>query len=368
MRRDTPRLRPPPLDLSWSTLCLALLLLLGGCGRKGNPVAPERRVPLPPTELAATVRPGEIGLSWLIPTRRVDHSRALDIETARLYRVVDAGSGEPRPAILSGDRIAGYTETAVIRLDRPEPAAVESGRVRYRDRLDLKEGQRYTYVVTASDAQGRTSAPSPRLSVTFIAAPAPPSNLRGQAGEQQVQLAWDAPRGLADGRPLAGAITYEVRRASSPGAPPTPVSPGPVTGTTYTATGLENERTYFYSVHAVRGDGGGMAQSDPSGTIALTPRKTTPPSPPTGLVAIPSAGAVRLAWNPSPEADIAGYLIYRAAGSGESARIGRVTGPATVFVDRGVAPGAYRYAVSAFDGASTPNVSARSAEVAVTVP
>ena len=343
------------------------LLALAGCGRKGPPVAPEVRLPLPPSEVRATVGPGEITLTWKNPTRRADNRRMRDLAAVRLYRVGDSGMGEPRPAVLSGDKVVGYTELIEVRIERPEPAVIEGGRGRFVDRAGLTDGQRYTYVVTASDFLGRTSAPSPRVSVVFITAAKPPVNLTGIAGERQVELAWEPPPSLGDGSPLAGTITYQVLRASSPDAAPTPVTQAPIRDRQYTDRNLDNERTYFYSVQAVRADVGSVAVSEPSSPIALTPRKMTPPARPSGLVAIASANAVRLAWEASPEPDVAGYVIYRAAGSGDMVRIASVTVPTTVFVDRAVAPGPYRYAVSAFDRASRPNESGRSAEVSVTV-
>ena len=49
---------------------------------------------------------------------------------------------------------------------------------------------------------------------------------------------------------------------------------------------------------------------------------TTPPSPPTGLVAVAGVGSVDLMWNASPESDLAGYHVYRATtGGGPYARI-----------------------------------------------
>jgi fibronectin type 3 domain-containing protein len=74
-----------------------------------------------------------------------------------------------------------------------------------------------------------------------------------------------------------------------------------------------------------------------------------------------------LAWNPSPEEDVALYAIYRAVGDGELIRIGATQTPTTVFVDRDVSVGTrYRYAVTAIDRARNPNESPRSNVVTVT--
>jgi fibronectin type 3 domain-containing protein len=94
----------------------------------------------------------------------------------------------------------------------------------------------------------------------------------------------------------------------------------------------------------------------------------TPPSAPRNLVAIPSEGTVRLAWDASPEPDVAAYVVYRADARGVFTRIGSTRPPTTVFVDREAPRGAQRYAVTAEDSAARPNESARSNEVSVTVP
>ena len=77
---------------------------------------------------------------------------------------------------------------------------------------------------------------------------------------------------------------------------------------------------------------------------------------------------MRLSWRPSPEPDVARYVIYRAAPGGTFVRVGSVTPPATTFVDRDVPSGRWRYAVSAEDGGSRKNESPRSTDVAVSVP
>jgi hypothetical protein len=102
--------------------------------------------------------------------------------------------------------------------------------------------------------------------------------------------------------------------------------------------------------------------------VAVTPAKTTPPAPVTNLVAIPSRGEVRLSWQPSPEPDIATYVVYRAAGTTAPTRVGAVRPPTTTFVDRNMPSGTYRYTVRAQDTSARANESAPSNEVSVTVP
>src|SRR5204862_4618110 len=134
---------------------------------------------------------------------------------ARLFRVEDAGAGSPRAAMLRHDRVVGYTEIAVFPLHE-EAAALRGRRIAYVDREGLAYGHRYTYVVTTADAAGRTSAPSPRVSITYIAAPEPPRALQAEAGDRLARLHWQPPATLVDGSAVTTPLEYEVLRAPDP--------------------------------------------------------------------------------------------------------------------------------------------------------
>ncbi|MBI2215810.1 MAG: fibronectin type III domain-containing protein [Candidatus Rokubacteria bacterium] len=349
-------------------VALLAALPLAACGRRGSPVPPETRLPAAVADLGAVIRPGGIVLTWTLPDRRIDHSRLGDLVLERVYRAEDTGTGTPRVALLERGRIRGYDEIAAIRLAMPAPATIEGRRVTLVDRARLATGRRYTYVVLSEDSTGRVSPPSSRATVTFIAAPEPPRGLTAEAGENEARLAWQPPARLADGTPLAGEIVYEVLRRAAPGAPLSVVSTPPVTEPRFADRGLQNEARYEYAVRAVRIEGGTLATSDATTAVTVTPVDMTAPSPPRELTATPSERTARLSWLPSPDADVAAYVIYRGRDGGELLRVGSVAAPTTVFTDRDLPPGRYRYAVTAEDGGSRRNESARSNEVRVSVP
>lgn len=359
-------MRPRPLRRA--ALVVLAVLALTACGKRGDPVAPEVRVPRTVGDLSATARHDGIELAWTLPRRRVDTRPLFDPGVARLYRSEDSGVGEPRAALRVNDRIPGYTEVASFRLSGSAGTPVTDGRVVHTDRRDLTYGRRYTYVVTTSDTRGRVSAPSPRVSVTFIAASEPPAAVRAEAGDAEVRLAWQAPARLLDGSPVTGPLVYEVARTADATAAPTVVGRTAPGQTSFVDRGMANDRTYYYVVRAIRTEGAGTGISDASAAVASTPAKSTPPAPPADLAAIPSRGEVRLSWKPSPAPDVAAYLIYRAAPDGAFARVGSVRPPASTFVDRNVPSGRYRYAVTAQDASTRANESARSNDVTVTVP
>ena len=343
-------------------------LALAACGKKAPPVAPEMRAPQTITDLTAAVRESAIELTWSPPGRRMDRTRLRDLELTRIFRVEDAGTGEPRSAMLVDGMVRGYAEIATIRAADPAPAVAQGARILYTDRRDLAYGRRYTYVLVAGDSHGRIGPPSPRVSVTYVAAAEAPGDVVAEAGEREVRLRWRAPARLLDGGAAPETLTYEVLRAPSPDAAATPLTRTPPGQLALTDRNVENDHTYYYAIRALRVEGATTVYSAESPRVAATPRDVTPPSSPTTLAAIPSEGAVRLSWGASPESDVAGYVIYRATESGAFERIGTTRAPATTFLDRGVTRGTYRYAVTAEDTAARPNESRRSNEVRVTVP
>jgi hypothetical protein len=363
-------------------LVILLALALGACGRKGPPLPPGSRVPQPVSEITGLIEEdGSVRLSWRNPSRRTDNARLRDLVIERLYRAEDAGVGEPKPALLSRGRVAGYAEILTIRFPLPSTSSppppppplppgvvVDGDRVRVSDRAGLTAGRRYTYVVIAEDSRGRESAPSARVALKMIAPAELPAAPTAHAGEGEVRLAWTPPTRLADGGAMSGTLTYEVLRAPEPDAPLVSITPVPLPEPTFTDRGAANDHTYAYAVRTIRTEGTTTVRGRPSERVTATPRDVTPPSPPRNLVAIPSVGTVRLRWDPSPEADVARYIVYRAPSGGELARIGSVETNSTVFVDVNLGTGTYRYAVTAIDGALTPNESTRSNEVTVSVP
>lgn len=346
---------------------LALLLAVGAaaCGKTGPPVAPETRLPQPVSDLTAVVEDGGVVLTWTNPGRRADNTALRDLTSARVYRSGDDGLGQPRAAVLRRGRIAGWDEISTIPLVDRE--AGRDQRLSLDDRQGLVPGRRYSYVVLTEDAQGRVSPPSPRVSVVLIAVPEAPRGLTARAGEREVRLAWEPPSRLADGSPVTGRITYEVLRAEGATIPAQAVTPKPTEATAFVDRSVENDRTYRYEVRALRQDAATLARGAPTPPAEATPRDMTPPAPPDDLVAVPAGDSVRLSWRPSPDADVASYVVYRARAGQSFTQVGSTPATRTALVDAGVPPGTYRYAVTALDSGARPNESARSNVVTVTV-
>lgn len=119
---------------------------------------------------------------------------------------------------------------------------------------------------------------------------------------------------------------------------------------------------YSYQVVAVSGD----AESAPSQLLQITPVDVFPPTVPSGVTALPGPESIEVSWQRSPEADLAGYYVYRSVNGADFEKQGDMLNlPA--FSDRKVEHGkTYRYQVSSVDKKN--NESARSQPVELVFP
>jgi poly(hydroxyalkanoate) depolymerase family esterase len=151
--------------------------------------------------------------------------------------------------------------------------------------------------------------------------------------------------------PVSGAAGYDVYRNG------TLVTSSPVTGTSYTDSGLTAGTGYSYTVASVDSSGEAGPQS---GAVTATTTGTNPGLPaPTGLaVGTVTSSSVALSWNAVSGA--ASYDVYR---NGTQVNTAAVTG--TSYTDTGLSTGkSYSYTVAAVDG--TGKVGAQSASVTAT--
>jgi len=360
-------------------LALLLPLALAACGRRGPPVAPERRVPAAVQNLTASMIGEGVRLAWTLPKIRVDRSPLKEVRRTEVYRRDETGEPQPpRPAVLTFGglfggpaEMVGFERVANIVLTEPKSAPtaeIAGNQVSYTDAQGLAYGRRYTYVVVAVDAQGRPSPPSNRITVALTAPPEAPGALTAESGDRAARLVWTAPARLEDGSPVPADVLYNVFRGGTAEARPArPVNPEPLTLPSYVDLGLQNDATYYYSVRALLSPDGPASRL--SQVVAVTPEDRTPPAQPRGLVAVVAGATVRLAWEPVADADVAGYRVYRSTMPGRGHQpVTPALQTATTYVDSEVRPGVtYYYVVTAVDRARRANESVPSPEVSAAV-
>lgn len=191
-----------------------------------------------------------------------------------------------------------------------------------------------------------------------------------EALDGRLDVSWQSPA-ASPGEGIT--VTYNLFRREGTGSYhlAKPMSQEPFASTGTIDEGLVNGRMYCYAVTVIhQRDGSLLGESALSSETCASPRDTTPPTPPTGLVAAWGAGGVSLTWAENAERDVAGYHVYRAAPGEPFVRLDRegVRG-AGFFVDETALPGrVYRYHATAFDRWTPANESAPSAEVEVSAP
>ena len=149
---------------------------------------------------------------------------------------------------------------------------------------------------------------------------------------------------------------------------------GPSLGAEYSDATFAFGHTYLYTVRAVAQFGSDSFESADSKPSVISAKDVFPPATPQGVEAVvvpATAGTpayVELAWDISPEADLAGYTVYRSEQPDtEGQRSNAELLPAPTFRDISVAPGRrYYYRVAAVDRSG--NESARSPAITAEVP
>ncbi|MDX1934419.1 MAG: galactose oxidase-like domain-containing protein, partial [Capsulimonadales bacterium] len=155
----------------------------------------------------------------------------------------------------------------------------------------------------------------------------PPTNLTAVPGAGQVSLNWSA---------SPEALAYTIKRGTRKGGPYSTTVARGVTTTSYTDTGLANDKTYHYVVIATNGN----LESVPSSPVSAKPR--TLPAAPTGLTATATSGTrIALSWvdNATNEQ---GFYIERSTDGVTFAQIARV-GPNARTYGNGGLPRKTRY-------------------------
>ena len=251
---------------------------------KGSPstatvtiLEPPPPTPPAPTSLSATAAgPWSVDLSWTSVSGVARH---------RVERSL-SGSG-PWTTVSSNVTATTYTVTGL------------SPNTTYFFRVSAY-GDGSTYAAQWSSESGTDSAK------TRIPPPPAPTGLNATAaGPLSVDLSWTS---------VSEVARHRVKRSLSSSGPWTAVSSN-VTATTYTATGLSPDTTYFFTVSAY-GDGTTYAAewSSESGTnSAKTPLPV--PSTPTGLSSATGDGTIYLGW---PDVDYAtAYEVEQSSGGGQ---------------------------------------------------
>jgi hypothetical protein len=308
--------------------CISAILI--GCAAPGEPTARHPIVPEAIKDLSARQQGNGAVLTFTLPTESTDKKPLGGPPAVEIYRSAPASNGasvnNPKPAMRLVDTIPA---------DLVDSYKKDS-HVEFRDELDAAElarqpGQQVTYTVRTRVSGERVSADSNPVKLPVYPAPQPVSELHANLTEKSIDLTWAPPESAVSATTPGATAGYRVYRAEiDPGSAAAAaedssnavvrgaLSPVALVHTpAYQDTDFAVGHSYLYLVRAVAQFGPDTVESTDSNDAVVTAMDVFPPAAPQGLVAVivPATPGVptyvELSWSIGPEADLAGYEVYR---------------------------------------------------------
>ena len=361
----------------WRSIFLIFCLLpvaacLVNCGKRRPPQPPVERVQQRTELLSGVQRGNQVILSWPAPLRNASDVSVQSIRRIDIYRLAE----KPRAPLGLTEEEFATRSTLIGSVTYDEiKSGVEA--LTYTDTLELAgEPTRLRYAVRYVNAAGQRAAFSNFLLLEPAAriAQAPTMISTGnEVGEEAITIAWQAPPANIDGSTPVNLLGYNVYRAADTASDVSQaLNDAPISGTTYQDRNFKFGETYRYVVRAVSlGTEGGQVESINSNSISVSPQDTFAPSAPASITVAAAPGRLSIFFPANPEADIAGYNIYRSTDPDLPKDRWNKLNPGlltrTTFQDEKVESGRrYYYYLRAVDQAG--NVSPLSEVVSETVP
>jgi hypothetical protein len=284
--------------------------------------------------VAVAQRGDRILVSFELPTRRADGEPLPGTPTIDVLRSTPGG----RPELL--------------RRFRPDAVAVGPGgaarvEVPVADLFAGLSADRVWLQVEVRAGEGKPSRPSEPVPVPRAEPPPAPTGLRAEDTRDGLRLSWDPPP------PGGQDVGYNVYRRAAPGEPwGAPRNREPVREGEFLDADATFGAAYEYQVRAVAAGAVPVRESGPAEVGPVERRDRYPPGPPAAVRAVAGPDGMRVFWFPPPDADLAGFRLYRSSPESLEARlVAEVPRETLMFLDRDVVTGvAYTYRLTAIDG------------------
>lgn len=337
---------------------LFLLIGLGGCGYKNDPVAPQALVPEPINDLRYEIAEQEVVLRWSYPTRTVSGEDITEIDSFLLYR-----AEVPTDAYCDTCPVPFGEPIKLAGGNIPEQEGVK--KAKYEVTL-LRPAHKYFFKIRSRTGWLTPSSDSNQVTFIWQTPPAAPDGLVAEVDDSSIILRWQPVASHLDGTSISRPVMYQVSRRLGKASFKNVGSL--LTATEYMDTEVTSGNEYTYRVQAFAMYEDDMVASGFSTALEMSVLDQTAPSPPENVKTARTATAVKIFWDQGTEKDLAGYRIYRRLGNETVPQmIGVVEVPYNIYEDLD-APEKdvyVYYSVTSFDKSDPPNESGHSAEADV---
>jgi hypothetical protein len=323
---------------------LVLILVLAGCGRKGNPMPPLRPMPARLADLAARRVDDRIELRFTIPAANADGTTPAAADRFDIF-LLSTTAGAPVPRVADVDQIKNARHSIHVHPTTQPPGSVAV----YTDTVMATQTGASAAVLNylVVGVAGRQRQLSAVVSVPLATLTAPPEELTFTYDQQQLKLTWKA--GGAGQR----FRVYEVDATGRPKDAAAPPSP-PQEALEFAAP-VEFDKERCLAVRGTQTTGVTTIESAPA-LKCVTPVDTFIPPAAANLRAFGGQASITLTWDAVAAPDLAGYIVLRGEGAGDTLQPQSELLTTTTFTDTKAVPGVtYWYAVLAMDKAKNPS-------------
>lgn len=293
-------------------LLFTAVLASANCGKRRPPLPPVERVQQRTEALSGVQRGNQVVLSWPAPRRNASDVSVQSIRRIDIYRLAE----KPRAPLGLTEEEFATRSTLIGSVTYDE---IKGGHevLTYSDTLELAgEPTRLRYAIRYVNAAGQRAAFSNFLLLEPAARVAQPPQIitsEKEVSENAITISWEPPASNIDGSTPVNLLGYNVYRLVDPESEINqPVNEAPIPGTQYQDRNFKFGETYRYVVRAVSlGTEGGQVESLDSNSIAVSPRDIFAPTAPASITVAAAPGRLSIFFPANPEADVAGYNIYR---------------------------------------------------------
>ena len=327
-----------------------MLLVLPGCGRKGDPLPPQIRRADATRDLTVFQEGPEAVLSWSYPSMTSAGGPLPDLEGVEVWRAPIPLGQEPLGTTAEDramrNRLLEAQGERIVLLDAAGlDEATRGPALTLRDDLDAwravhgaEQPVVLWYAVRTICCGGRSSEYSNIGRLVPQLPPPAPQDLAARPEREGIRLSW-----------LSTGNTATIVERSGDGQEWAAVTAEPVTVPEYLDARVQQGRQWSYRLRAVgKTDGEGRVVGEPGPVVTVDFPDLYPPAPPTELVCLPEEIRISLRWQAARDA--AGYRVERRV-AGDDWQVLVELHDRAEFADEAPPVGALTYAVRAVDAA-----------------